>query len=305
MRRNFSASILIGILLVTACVLTPVTTPTYGVTPMDTPVATAEISTPTPEPPATETPSPTLPVGFFPIIAGDAVNPDAAILLGGTEGGAWIDAETAASRLNGGEVYNLYSPAGPVGTTIGSKPARGRICPQYSLQWNPAPTAENVIGLGGNWNALPRLPEDLSTGDESYRAVAADWWAAQGWPGADVRLTRILRVDMDGNGTPEVLIAATRMSEVTGHDVAAGDYSAVFLHKETAPQTLRLVGDYYPAAKALAFPITYSLTSVLDLNGDGKMEVVVGVRRWEGGGTLIYAFDGTAVLEVFDTVCAL
>jgi hypothetical protein len=271
---------------------------------MDTPAATQEPPAATPEP-ATASPTPTLPAGFFPIVAGDPNNPNVAILLGGTESGVWIDAATAALKLSGGETYNLYSPTGLIGTAVGTKPTRGIICPQYSLQWTPPPSGGQVIGIGGGWNALPRIPEELSTGDDAYRAVVSDWWAAQGYSGADVRLTRVLRLDLNGDGTAEELISATRLSEETGHDVAAGDYSVVLLRKQTAPQTVQLVGEYYPAARNLAYPKTYSLSAVLDLNGDGRMEVILDARRWEGGGKLIYAFDGTAVYPIFNTVCSL
>jgi hypothetical protein len=179
------------------------------------------------------------------------------------------------------------------------------ICAQYRLEWAPAPAPGDVIGLGGTWNAFPRIPEEMSASDETYRAVVRDWWASQGYADADVRLTRVLRVDLDGDGTLEELVAATRMSEATGHDVATGDYSVILLHKETAPQTLLLAGEYYPSARSLAFPKTYSLSSVIDLNGDGRMESIISVRRWEGGGNLVHAFDGAAVYQIFDTVCSL
>jgi hypothetical protein len=305
MRKQYPVSIIAGLLAVFACILAPTASPAPGENPANTPDATAEPPGATPEPSATATAAPTIPAGFFPIAAGDPSRPNNATLLGGTENGTWVDAAAAAARLSGGETYYLFSPTGSIGTATGTNPTREIICDRYYFEWTPAPAPGEVIGLGGSWNALPRVPEQLSTDDEAYRNVVRDWWTAQGYAGADIRLTRVLRVDLDGDGTLEELIAATRMSEATGHDVAAGDYSVVLLHKQTAPQTLLLAGEYYPDPRSLAFPKTYSLSSAADLNGDGKMEVVLSVRRWEGGGHLVYAFDGAAAVRVFDSLCAL
>lgn len=297
--------ILGGLLLAAACILAPTASPAPGDTPDAIPDGPEKSPSSTVEPTATSTPNPEPPDGFFPIAVIDPYRPDNAILLGGVVDGAWIDGSSAAERMSGGETYHLYSPTGPIGTAVGTKPTREIICDQYYLEWSPAPAPGDVVGLVGSWNALPRIPEEIPAGDESHRAVVRDWWTAQGHPDAEILVTRAVRVDLDGDGVQEALIAATRMSEATGHDVAAGDYSVVLLHKESVPQTLLLAGEYHPEPKSLAFPVTYSLFSAVDLNGDGRMEVIVSVRRWEGNGSLAFAFDGNAVVQVFDNLCAL
>jgi hypothetical protein len=304
-----------ALFLAAACILHPaaVPSPEPGRTdtppiPQNTPAASREpaTSTPTPTLPSTPTslPTPAVPAGFFPIVAGNAYNLRTATLLGGTENGNWIDASAAAARMSGGEVYSLYSPEGLIGAASGTKPERDEICRTYILQWEPAPANAPVIGTGGDWNALPRAAEDLGTGGETHRSVVRDWWAAQGHPDAEIFLTRVLRADLDGDGTSEELIGATRMSEPTGHNVEAGDYSVVLLYRAAGPLILRLAGEYYPAAKEFAFPETFSPSAVMDLNGDGRMEVIVDASRWEGGGTLVFAFDGSGASKIFDGVCS-
>jgi hypothetical protein len=314
MQKLSSLSIVAIFLIGAACMLTPAATPATGGGPVDTPTATGGTpvvaqDTPIPTTPdlPTVTPSPTIPAGFFPIAVGFENNKEMAALLGGTENGVWIDAATTAARLSGGEVYNLFSPAGAAGSASGTKPTREMICGTYSLQWTPPPSESFLVGVGGNWNALPRIPEEPPISDfDRYHHAAQDWLESQGDSGGEgFRLSRILLVDLDGDGDREALISGTRMTENTGHDVAAGDFSFALVYDETVPQTFVLAGEYYPAAQSLVFPKVYSFVSILDLNGDGRMEVLVEVFRWEGGGTMVFEYDGSGVGKIFDSVCSL
>jgi len=59
--------------------------------------------------------------------------------------------------------------------------------------------------------------------------------------------------------------------------------------------TLPLVGEYYRQAEELAYPSTHALATVLDVNGDGTMEIVVHSTLWEGTATTIYAVQAGTV----------
>jgi hypothetical protein len=283
---------------------------TPGAAPRETPAETAGASAPVPtvtaEPAAAGTAT-DIPGGFFPIAVGSSYQPGAAVLLGGAEDGAWLDAENAAARMSGGEAYTLYSSGGPVGTVAGSKPVRDKICPQYLFDWSPAPSAVSLVGMGGPWNALPRIPQPPAVSEYPiYTSAAGDWLAGRGMPVPNpLRLTNVVRADLDGDGTMEAIISASRFLDGNGHDVAAGDFSFVLLYRESAAETILLAGDVYPASESLVFPSAYSLLSILDLNGDGRMEVIVHVGLWEGEGTLVFSADGDSVQAVLDTKCSV
>jgi hypothetical protein len=315
MKMKNAGLLLAGLVVALACNLGGPSRPPAGGTPSGTtPSAEAKpaetlagLPSATARPSDTAADPPAVPGGFFPIAVGTSYKPNEAILLGGAENGAWLDTEAAAARLSGGETYTLYAPDGPVATAVGSKPERERICPQYYFNWSPAPSATALVGLGGGaWNALPRPPAAPVVADYPlYTTAAADWLASQGMPVPDpLRLAGVVRADLDGDGTMEAIISASRFSDGSMHDVGAGDFTFVLLYREAAAETILLAGKVYPDAKSMVFPMAFSLLTILDLNGDGRMEVIVHVSLWEGEGTRVFAYNGSAAEMVLSASCS-
>jgi len=68
--------------------------------------------------------------------------------------------------------------------------------------------------------------------------------------------------------------------------------------------TVELVGDYYTEEVVNAFPLTYNLEFIGDLNGDGTMEILIGVSQWEGTGVMVFDVNGKEVQLVLSAMCA-
>ena len=96
-----------------------------------------------------------------------------------------------------------------------------------------------------------------------------------------------MRVDLDGDGEEEVLISATnyfRKDDSVPMRSPAASYSMVLLRRVVAGkvETQLIVGEFYPKAYPKAAqeegrfdaPNAYKVIATLDLDGDGKMEVV-------------------------------
>lgn len=242
-------------------------------------------------------------VPIAPIIDGDN-----SWLLGGVQGGRWLDAKTTAASLRGGERYRLVNAAGVIGRTTASKPeSAGAPCEDTLLTTlKPAPRIKNALAIGGAWNPLPRAPRPISPRYSVYRNAVADMLRAQGIAQPDVRLTKVQRLDLEGDGVDEVLISATRLNENRPTPrINAGDYSLVVLRKLINGQvkTLTLAADYYPQAQEFGAPNEYTIPAVLDLNGDGKLEIVVASQYYEGSATTVYAISGTTVTSVLEAGC--
>ena len=66
-----------------------------------------------------------------------------------------------------------------------------------------------MIGLAATWNALPRKPLIANATRAFYADAVRDFLKSRGIDHPQVRITRILRGDLDRDGQEEVLISAT------------------------------------------------------------------------------------------------
>jgi hypothetical protein len=275
-----------------------------------TPAATA-VLTATPLPVKITPPSPTSPVTLnpvHPIVVYPPYDSASGYLLGGSQNGKWLDPAATAKSLKGGENYLLYTDKVIAGAYTGGVPAGGEpSCSRMqSVTLKPKPTVLGVFAIGGTWNALPRIPQELPVSTDTYRQAIARLLQDNGIAAPEIVLTRILKIDLEGDGVDEVIISANRFAEKTGHDVSVGDYSLVVLRKVSGNTvlTLPLVANYYLKAQKLAYPNQYTLATILDLNGDGKMEIGVGITGWEKVGALGYEVEGNAVKNVLRMSCS-
>ena len=237
------------------------------------------------------------------------VYPEWQLVLGGTVNGQWREYYHVGPLLRGGERYRLYTLAKCLGAAVGSKPSvkegEGRDG-DYELDLTPLPkTKDDVIAIGGEWNALPRVPKIDPTDQRAYRDVVASFLRAKGIRKPEVRITQVLRVDLEGDGAEEVLISATRVGPNEIYfPPKVGAYSTVIVRKlvRGRARTVELEGSYGIAPPAEdAWPSTeiVKVGFVLDLNGDGVMEVLVHYEYYEGEGFAAYAVQGVKAKELF------
>jgi hypothetical protein len=244
------------------------------------------------------------PLAAAPRIAPIASGP---YLLGGAENGKWIDAGATAKKLRGNERYRMYTTAGRIATGSGSVSAAEVICPDtWVVKWKPEPRAAEFVAFGGTHNPLPRKLRLHSPNTAVYRQAVADLLRAHGIANPDVRITKIVRVDLEGDGVEEVVLSATRLS-ITIPSVAAGDYSLVVLRKivNGKVQTIPLAENYFPQAKEFIAPHMFSVPAIADFNGDGRMEIMVNWNYYEGSGAELYTVQGNKVSVVLESGCGV
>jgi hypothetical protein len=66
-----------------------------------------------------------------------------------------------------------------------------------------------------------------------------------------------------------------------------------------------VLGEYHPQATDFSAPNQNQLVDLLDLNGDGKLEIVIASRYYEGAATFIYTYNGGMVEEALVTGCGV
>ena len=235
-------------------------------------------------------------------------------LLGASVGGQWIQPKAAAGLIPGGENYRLYTLTGEVGNSVGGKPAKGEEGPCSDTLYvtlTPFPAGRgSLVAVAGTKNAMPRKLKIASIEAQAYREAAAEILRSQGIDNPKVNLTQVIQVDLDGDGVEEVLVSATNYQRFKPEggltpDARAGDYSLVFLRKVVQGQVVTriITGEYYPKAKKFNAPAEHRIIGVLDLNGDGIMEIVLSGRYYEGEWVDAYRVDGAKITKLFSMGC--
>jgi hypothetical protein len=241
--------------------------------------------------------------------------------FGGSENGKWVKADQAAKSTAKKTTYQVYSLTKQTGQITAGKPKSvEEPCPDTLTVSLSSKPKDGVIGLAATWNALPRKPVIADATQSVYVEAVRDFLKSRGIADPKVRITRIVRVDLDGDGEEEVLISATNYftEDKSDHSAALfpeapidsprpGNYSVVILRRLVASkvQTQLVAGELYPKPDEPVAPNVYQVAAVLDLNGDGKLEVIVHSFYYEGGQTTIYRCQPDKIEEVLSVECGV
>ena len=240
--------------------------------------------------------------------------------FGGSENGKWIKPHDAAKSIGKKTTYRIYNLTKQAGQITAGKPKSvDEPCPDTLMVSLSSTPKDGVIGLAAPWNALPRKPVIADATQSVYMEAVRDFLKARGVTDPKVRITSILRIDLDGDGEEEVLISAANyftddksndssaapFPEAPIHAPQPGSYSIVILRRAIAGnvQTKLVAGEVYAKADESVAPNVYNVAAVLDLNGDGKLEVIVHSFYYEGGQTTIYRCEPDKIEEVLSVAC--
>lgn len=240
-------------------------------------------------------------------------------LFGATKEGKWIKAAEAAKALPDESTYRVYGLTESLGEAKGGKPKPEDLpCEETLLVALSDKPEKGVIALAAPWNALPRKPKMADTTQQVYIDAVRDFLKTKGIADPKVKIYNIVRVDLDSNGEDEVLINATnyfRDDESVPMRSLAGSYSIVLLRRVGGGKvkTQLIEGEFYPKDYPKAkqdegrfdAPNAYKVIAVLDLDGDGKMEVVIHSHYYEGEMTTIYQCDPGKAKEVLSVGCGV
>src|SRR5262245_52591674 len=236
-------------------------------------------------------------------------------LFGATSDGKWIKAEEAAKALTE-TTYRIYGLTQSLGEAKGGKPKPSEedVCSDVlTVSLSPRPE-KGEIALAAPWNALPRKPQVIDPTQKVYVDAVRDFLKTKGIDQPKVKIENILRIDLDGDGEEEVLISATnyfQKEESVPMRSPAGSYSMVLLRRVVAGkvETQLVEGEFYPKAfngtEEFNAPNAYKVIAALDLDGDGKMEVVVASQYYEGAATTIYRCNPKKIEELLSVACGV
>lgn len=235
------------------------------------------------------------------------IDGDSGAVVGGVAAGRWLPVRLLAEPPTTA-VYQSYVNSAPAGfVMVQDMMPAGPICPQLTAVSfaDPVPRYSTLL-TQPEWDATPRPVEPLAVDAEPYQTVVAQWLQENGIAEPDVVIVSALRVDLEGDGVDEVIINAARIaSDLALPPAAAGDYSLVLL-RQVAGDDVRqtaIAASVYPEAEELGYPWRYTATNILDLNGDGVLEIVISGTRYEGRASRIVAIQGGQPREVLSVTC--
>jgi hypothetical protein len=217
--------------------------------------------------------------------------------LGWWDGSSWVQVQPDTTLpLSGGESYQV-AVLGLQATITGGAPET--VCeplenPGVSLandqllgDW-PGPYG---VAISAPWDITPHLVEELSD-DGTYAAFASQLLSERGLSVPNPVIKQLIRADLDGDGVNEVIVVSEDVTP--GLLAEPGDYSIVFMRKAVQGEVQTAVlGDSVVldiAEGETPFVTSFSVGAVSDLNGDGKMEVVVSSAYYEGLGVEVWEY---------------
>ncbi|MEP6924403.1 MAG: hypothetical protein ABI954_08045, partial [Pyrinomonadaceae bacterium] len=167
-----------------------------------------------------------------------------------------------------------------------------------------------AIGANANWNPLPRTPRKIALTNKTYQKIALDFLKTKRINAKNVKLENAFSVDLEGDGTDEIFLEATNYKDKNGEissTARAGNYSFVLMRKIIGgkPRIFLIEGEFHPAKPEVEDYITeFDLSAFADLNGDGKMELILeSLYSYGGVSTGIYESDKNVLKEVLSVEC--
>jgi hypothetical protein len=196
-------------------------------------------------------------------------------IIGGTIDGKYADAETIAGLISDGEEYSLYSMTDYLGRYKGSIDDVRFSNGDYYIEFDSQ--KEAAFGVLGSWNALPRIPGINENNVEEYGTLIKELLSKKGLENVAVNITRVLTVDIEGDGKEETFIVAGNFSETDHTEISDGKFQGadskysiiVMLKNMDGNKKSIVIKESYKDLHE------YNINYLADVDGDGVIELSV------------------------------
>jgi hypothetical protein len=231
------------------------------------------------------------------------------LLIGGVKNGELVGSDDIVSSVKGGESYKLYSLNGFIKCVNGyESESMGPPCDAAQSVSTPFDKPKNgsiVTGISCDWDPFPKTLKITSTDQKTYKDIVANILKEKGINNPVVELTAVIRTDLENDGVEEVLISATHYTNGLTPSGNAGDYSMIVLRKIINGKIENMVieSNVYTQNINSVIPYLFQIANILDLDNDGKMEIIVFSEYYEGYLFIIYKMMNNKAVEVLAVGC--
>jgi hypothetical protein len=224
-------------------------------------------------------------------------------LLGGVQNGKWIAPDKAAPKLKSEPEFLLVGWKGVEegGITLGRRGETEDVCQDFHrFEFDLSMDSGVAIGSDLKWDPSPRLVTNINSNNAVYKDIVADFLKTKGLIKPVVKISQAYRIDLEGDGTDEVLISATYYRHGLSSNAAVGDYSFVMLRKTMGTKVVNhlLTGDFITKKIDFGAPTQNEISAVADLNGDGTLEIVLHGSYYEGDFASAYEIRKGVPVEI-------
>ncbi len=218
-----------------------------------------------------------------------------------------MPADSVATSFRAGTRFTVYGLAGRAREVVlGDTGFEEVVSSWWGSVDRPLPRGRNAVAVArAVAGPVPRLPRAQSLTLPVYRRAGA---AVLRSVGLDIGIARIVqsqRVDLDGNGTDEVLLTLRSRNGIGARpETRRGDYAGVLLRylpaksaTASAVTDTPLILGAWPDGEEFAAPEDCELLACADIDGDGRLEIFVRTWYYEGEALTVLSFDGSQVAE--------
>jgi len=191
--------------------------------------------------------------------------------------GKWLNDEEVMKYVRGGETYRLYSLSKYIGEyeTVAPESSAQRSYVRFKSR-DPAIYA-GVVGVAGDWNALPRVPriqdQNLPREDAFIRGLLDK----NGLPDVPVIIKQVVSIDLEGDGTEENFLVASNITRADIDTFAAGKenvrdnkYSIVVLRRSVEGRESNVL-----ISAQYKFLVVHEILFIADVDNDGVLEFMI------------------------------
>lgn len=235
-------------------------------------------------------------------------------LIGGAENGKWITAEKTDTQLKDKTEFKIINFNGvKQGVFVGTKADRG-ICENARITFAELEAEDNdeqklYLGTFADWDPLPRIPTKIPLSNKSNQKIVADFLKTKRIVKTKIKITQAFQISINGDGTKEVIIVANYYKRGMGELQSVGDYSFVLLRKVVNGkwQNILIDGEFFTSkliqSGEYGPPNIREISPLADLNGDGKIEIILKSYYYEGNWKAVYELSKNKLTKVLEVEC--